>query len=107
MSASPAQTEPSRPISAGTTLTLSLAGSLVIAAFSAGITFAVVTRLQQDVVDVRAKQDAQANALHATELRQERMDGVLTGIRTDVSEMKGMLQRAVDDVRPALYRPRP
>ncbi|NRD68709.1 hypothetical protein HRD49_44035, partial [Corallococcus exiguus] len=98
---------PSRPLSAGTTLTLSLASSLVIAAFSAGGTYAVMTRLQQDVVDVRAKQDAQANALHATELRQERMDGVLTGIRNDVSEMKGMLQRAVDDTRPALYRQRP
>ncbi|NNC00179.1 hypothetical protein HI113_40565, partial [Corallococcus exiguus] len=100
-------TEPSRPISAGTTLTLSLAGSLVIAAFSAGITFAVVTRLQQDVVDVRAQQVAQANALHTTELRQERADAVLAGIRSDVSEMKGMLQRAVEDTRPALYRSRP
>ncbi|WP_147444732.1 hypothetical protein [Corallococcus sp. CA053C] len=107
MSASPAQTEPSSPISSGTTLTLSLAGSLVIAAFSAGGTYALMTRLQQDVVDVRAKQDAQANALHATELRQERMDGVLTGIRNDVSEMKGLLQRAVEEPRPALYRPRP
>ncbi|RYZ40083.1 MAG: hypothetical protein EOO71_17510 [Myxococcaceae bacterium] len=108
MSASPAQTEPVRPISAGTTLTLSLAGSLVIAAFSAGITFAVVTRLQQDVVDVRAQQAAQANALHSTELRQERMEGVVTGIRSDVAEMKGMLQRVlVEDTRPALYRARP
>ncbi|MCY1043319.1 hypothetical protein OV208_18525 [Corallococcus sp. bb12-1] len=107
MSASPAQTEPPRPLSAGTTVTLSLAGSLVIAAFSAGGTLAVMTRLQQDVVDVRAKQDAQASALHTTELRQERMDGVLTGIRNDVSDMRELLRRAVEEPRPALYRTRP
>ncbi|CAM4205672.1 hypothetical protein G4177_14680 [Corallococcus sp. ZKHCc1 1396] len=105
MSASPAQSEPSRPISAGTTLTLSLAGSLVIAAFSAGITFAVVTRLQQDVVDVRAQQVAQANALHTTELCQERADAVLAGIRSDVSEMNGMLQGSRGHAACALPRP--
>lgn len=98
---------PSRPLSSATSLTLSLAGSFVIAAFSAGTTFAVVTRLQQDVLELRAGQAAQANALHTTELRQERADAVLSGIRSDVAEMKGMLQRAVEEARPALYRSRP
>ncbi|MFP2960279.1 hypothetical protein ACLEPN_21255 [Myxococcus sp. 1LA] len=107
MTSPPPQPEPHRPLSSTTTLTLSLAGSFVIAAFSAGVTYGVVTRLSQDVLELRANQQAQGKSLHATELRQERMDGVLTGIRSDVSEMKGLLHRLTEEPRPAVFRPRP
>ncbi|RJS19575.1 hypothetical protein DRW03_21320 [Corallococcus sp. H22C18031201] len=98
--------EPSRPLSPATTLTLSLAGSLVFGAFSAGTTIAVLSRLQQDVVELRSGQQAQGNALHATELRQERTDALLGGIRTDVAEMKGLLLRMTEEPRPVPYRSR-
>lgn len=88
-------------ISGGTGVALSLVVSLVTGAFSAGITYGVVTRLERDVIALQSEQKNATAIQHTQELKLVTLESELRAIREGVVEIKASLRQLTEEPRPS------
>lgn len=90
-----------RQLSGGTGVALSLVISLVTGAFSAGITYGVVTRLERDVIALQREQKDASSIQHTQELKLVTLESELRAICKGVVEIMASLRQLTDEPQPS------